>query len=138
MMWEGIHIKPGEIPDAFSPNFSIERTEPENSRSSENCCVTAFLVSGTGCAAADISLPKGPINEFHRTQCPACLRRRRSSPCEIRRPNRKDDGHVVTTHPFRQPAPTRPRSAPIVVVTKQLRSRQLTRDRLSRVRKGNR
>lgn len=30
MMWEGIRIKPGEIPDAFGGDFTIERTEPKN------------------------------------------------------------------------------------------------------------
>lgn len=29
MMWEGIRIKPGEIPDTFSPHFVIERIEPK-------------------------------------------------------------------------------------------------------------
>lgn len=30
MMWEGIRLKPGEIPDAFTPYFDIERTEPKD------------------------------------------------------------------------------------------------------------
>jgi SAM-dependent methyltransferase len=30
MMWQGVRLKPGEIPDAFHHDFDIERTEPKS------------------------------------------------------------------------------------------------------------
>ena len=30
MMWQGIRIKPGEIPRVFGRDFIIERTEPKD------------------------------------------------------------------------------------------------------------
>jgi hypothetical protein len=54
MTWQGIRIKPGEIPQVFGRDFIIERTSPKTSSSDEICCATRSPPTGTGFAHAEL------------------------------------------------------------------------------------